>query len=500
MDIINNLLALKIKNRIKLINKVIQNPIGYQENLLKSHIDIAKNTLFGKKHNFEKIKSYENFIELVPIRDYNQFHPYIDLIKNQNADILWPGLIKWFAKSSGTSNNRSKFIPVTQESLENCHFQAGKDMLSIYLNNNPKSNILKGKSLMIGGSTNINKLNSYYSGDLSAIIISNLPFWVKSKQLPRIKTALLKDWEKKIEYIIQEVENKNITSISGVPSWTLIIINKLLEKRGEKYLTDIWPNLELYMHGGISFQNYKESFTKYTESKKINYLEIYNASEGFFGIQNNPEKSDLLLLVNHGVFYEFIPVQDGKEIIDNIVSIKNVKKNQTYSMVISTNAGLWRYKIGDTIRFTQLDPYKIQICGRITSFINAFGEELMVSHANEAIYYSSNKTNSIVNEYVAAPYFYNDKTGCHEWIIEFKKQPKDMKKFGLFLDEKLQKLNSDYEAKRFKDILLKPPKLRVVKTPFFYNILKEEKKIGGQNKIKRLSNDRKFIEYLIKKI
>jgi hypothetical protein len=381
-----------------------------------------------------------------------------------------------------------------------CHFKAGKDMLAIYLNNHPNSRILKGKSLMIGGSTNINNTKSFYSGDLSAIIISNLPTWVQMKRSPSIKTALLDDWSEKIKQIIKETHNQNITSISGVPSWTIIILNKLMKKHGINCLTECWPNLELYMHGGISFDNYKNTFHKYFESKKINYLELYNASEGFFGIQNEPDKSDLLLLINHGVFYEFIPIEGGLEKPEKIISLKDVKLNVLYAMIISTNGGLWRYKIGDTIIFTSKQPYKIKIQGRLKSFINAFGEELDVENANQALNYACKKTNSIAHEYIAAPLFYFDKTGCHEWIVEFITLPNSIMQFTKILDDKLKELNSDYEAKRVKNILLKEPKIHIAKKNFFYNMLKQKKKLGGQNKIKRLYNDRKFIEELIEKL
>jgi len=500
MNILNNILSIKIKNRIKLIQKVSENPHHFQKKILVNNISVAKKTVFGQQHNFRKIQSYEDFKEEIPIREYHELKHYIDLSKNQEKNILWPGKTKWFAKSSGTTQNKSKFIPVTKEALHYCHFEAGRDMLSIYLNNHPNSKILNGKSLMIGGSTKINKSNSYYSGDVSGIIIQNLPAWVQLKRSPSIKTALLGDWEKKIQHIIKETIAQNITNISGVPSWTMLIIEKLIKTKNTDTLHDIWPNLELYMHGGVSFENYKHTFSSYFDSKKINYLELYNASEGFFGIQNNPNKSDLLLLVNHGIFYEFIPIEHGQEIIDKTVAINNVKINTTYAMVISTNAGLWRYKIGDTVVFTSLKPYKIKIKGRLKSFINAFGEELHVSNANNAINYACQKTNSIIQEYIAAPFFYDNKSGCHEWIIEFKKKPNDLEKFNFYLDEKLKNINSDYEAKRAKNLLLKAPLIKVVKEKFFYNLLKEKNKIGGQNKIKRLYNDREFIEDLIKRL
>ena len=500
MDIINNLLSIKIKKRIHLIQKAIENPIEYQDQILKSHISCAKNTLFGKQYDFHSIKSYTEFKNKVPINNYEDLKQYIEQTKKNGNNILWPGKVKWFSKSSGTTNNKTKFIPITKHSLHNNHFEAGKDMLAIYLNNFSSSKLLNGKSLMIGGSTSIDKFNSYYAGDLSAIIIKNLPFWVQLKRSPSLKTALLSNWEKKIDYIVNETIKSNITSISGVPSWTLIVINKLLNKTGASCISDIWPNIELYMHGGVNFDNYQDSFNTLIYKKSINYLNLYNASEGFFGIQYYANQNDLLLLVHRGIFYEFIPIESGEEQNDQIVSLKNVKKNQIYSMVISTNGGLWRYKIGDTIKFTSLQPYKIEIVGRIQSFINAFGEELNVYHANQAINYAAKKTNATVSEYIAAPFFYQDKSGCHEWIVEFEKMPNCIIKFQQFLDQKLKLLNSDYELKRDGDILIKKPIIHPVRKNFFYSIMKKEKKIGGQNKIKRLHNNRNFIENLVKNI
>tara|TARA_B100000530_G_scaffold336266_1_gene290497 strand:- start:5298 stop:6794 length:1497 start_codon:yes stop_codon:yes gene_type:complete len=497
---LNNLIAIKIKNRIKLIERAIKNPIEYQNKILIKNIEYSKTTLFGDKHNFNKIKNYNDFKDQVPLSDYEKLKQYIELAIKHKHDILWPGKIKWFAKSSGTTNNKSKFIPITNESLKSCHFKAGKDMLSLYLQNNPNSKILKGKSLMIGGSTNINKIKYSYSGDLSAIIIKNLPIWVQLKRLPSIKTALLEDWEKKITNIIEESFNQNITNISGVPSWMAVIINQLMDKMDVKCLTDIWPNLELYMHGGISFQNYRKSFENYINKREINYMELYNASEGFFGIQNQKEKSDLLLLIDHGIFYEFIPIENGQEKEEDIVSLENVQINKIYAMVITTNGGLWRYKIGDTIRFTSIKPYKIKISGRTQSFINAFGEELNEDVANLAIEYASNKTNSIVSEYTAGPLLFSNKTGAHEWLIEFQKKPNNLEKFIHLLDKKLKILNSDYDAKRSNDILLKTPIVKIVEKNFFYISLKRKNKIGGQNKIQRLHNNRIFLDELIKKL
>ena len=498
---LNKLLAIKIKNRIKLIQKAIENPIDCQDQILTNHIRLAKKTIFGKKHDFSNIKNYSQFSKKIPVQDYNSLKKYIDMARMGQKNILWPGKIKWFAKSSGTTKNKSKFIPVTIDSLKKCHFQAGRDMLSIYLNYYPNSQILTGKSLMIGGSTSIHKKNNHYTGDLSAIIIQNLPPWVQLKRMPSMKTALIENWEQKIKQIIQESENKNITSISGVPSWTIMILDKLIKQRHNQCLSEIWPNLELYMHGGINFEPYKNQFNKCMHTKNLNYLELYNASEGFFGIQNDFTKSDLLLLINHGIFYEFQPINTNhNKLNQKVIPLKEVEINKTYSMIITTNSGLWRYEIGDTVTFTSLKPYKIKISGRTQSFINAFGEELQENHANTAIHYACIKTNAIIQDYIAGPYFYHDKSGAHEWFIEFKKPPKKLVNFQYMLDKKLQELNCDYEAKRDGNILLKKPIIHILKKKFFYEMLKSQNKIGGQNKIQRLYNNRDFIIQLIKKL
>tara|TARA_A100001011_G_scaffold392255_1_gene479453 strand:- start:581 stop:2092 length:1512 start_codon:yes stop_codon:yes gene_type:complete len=497
---LNNLLNIKIKNRIKAIEKAIENPIDCQNKILCNNIRLSKKTIFGKKHFFSDIKTYSQYIKNVAIHDYNKLKPYINISKENTKNVLWPGFTRWFAKSSGTTQNTIKYIPVTSASLNQCHFKAGKDMLSIYLNNHPNSKILTGKSLMIGGSSKIKKNNKYYEGDLSAIIIKNLPIWVHLKRVPSIKTALMEDWEKKIDLIIQESIKQNITSISGVPSWTIFIMNQLIEKHNITYLNEIWPNLELYIHGGVNFENYRQSFSQNVINNHINYLEIYNASEGFFGIQDNAKKSDLLLLINHGVFYEFIPIYNGKEQQSKIIPLELVDVNTIYAIVITTNGGLWRYKIGDTVQFVSLKPYKIVLTGRTQSFINAFGEELNEDNTNKAITYACQKTNCIVHEYVAGPLFYINRKGCHEWIVEFNEKPKNLKKFVSLLDEKLQLLNSDYKAKRYKNILLQMPIVHCVNRNFFYKFMKNKNKIGGQNKIRRLYNNRDIITEILKKI
>ena len=498
MNIINNIISLLIKRRLKSIELSINSSINCQQKILMNHIKFSRNTMFGEKYKFQKIFNYDDFNSRLPIFNYDDLSKYINLSITKK-DILWPGRPKWFAKSSGTSNNKSKYIPVTMESLKNCHFKAGKDMLSLYLKNNSKTKILNSKSLMIGGSTNFEDLKYSYAGDLSAIIIKNLPFWVQQKRLPSMKTAIMEDWEEKVKNISNEVINSDISSISGVPSWTIKIISEVLKQNKIEKINDLWPNLELYMHGGTCFKNYKNTFNEFL-SKKINFMEIYNASEGFFALQNDLHKNDLLLLTNHGIFYEFAPITNGIADKNNIVDLKSVELNKNYSLILTTNGGLWRYEIGDTVYFTSLNPFKIVISGRTKCFINAFGEELSVENSDDAINYACIKTNSSVNEYIASPLFYNDKTGCHEWIIEFEKHPRDLVEFSHLIDLKLKSINSDYESKRFKNILLKKPIIRSAPKNFFFKILKEQNKLGGQNKIKRLHNERNFIDFLLKKL
>ena len=495
-NIFNPIISWVIKKRIYRINKFIKEPIKSQNELLKNLIQKSKNTIWGKKYHYEKINNYNDFKKFVPIQSYEDIEPYLDLIREQKKNVLWPEKVLSFAQSSGTTNSKSKFIPITKDSLNNCHLKAGQDLLSVYVHQFPKTEIFAGKSLMIGGSNKLDKASKILTGDLSSILINNLPFWTQFISTPTKKIALMSNWEKKIEKMISEIINKDVRSISGVPSWTIILLEKVLQKTKKKEIKEIWPNLELYMHGGISMAPYINSFNKLI-GKKINYLEIYNASEGFFAIQNNLKSKDLLLMLDYGVFYEFIPIVNGQESSD-IISLKKVQKNKNYAMVISTNGGLWRYKIGDTIKFTSLSPYKIMITGRTKHFINCFGEEVMIHNTDLAIKNAAEKTNSIVNDYTVAPRFFPDHSGCHEWIIEFNLAPKNIIKFTDILDSTLKKNNSDYEAKRTNNLLLKKPIIHSVEKNFFYNWLKKRKKLGGQNKIPRLSNDRKIIDKLLK--
>ncbi|OUV54705.1 MAG: hypothetical protein CBC73_03990 [Flavobacteriales bacterium TMED113] len=496
-NIFNSITTWSLKKRITRINSFFKDPVNIQNNVLKKLIEKAKDTEWGKKHRFKSIKNYEEFKSIVPIVKYENITNYIQKMKEGKPDVLWPGNISFFAKSSGTTNDRSKYIPITNESLNHSHLRAGKDMLSIYINLFPDSKIFNGKSLMVGGSKSLGKERNYIVGDLSSILISNLPIWTTFMRTPSIETALMSDWEKKMEKIADEAIDQNISSMSGVPSWTMVLLRKVLQKTGKSKICEVWPNLELYMHGGISMQPYKKEFDEVI-GKKINYLEIYNASEGFFGIQNYLDDSSLLLMLDYGIFYEFIPIVNNEQKVDKITSIEGVKLNVNYAMVISTNGGLWRYNIGDTIIFTSLKPYKIKISGRTKHFINAFGEELMVSNTDLAIQIACEKMKCKIKDYTAAPKFLKNSSGCHEWIIDFEKIPENKELFTDLLDKEIRAINSDYDAKRYKDILLKKPIIHFCDNNFFYEWLKKNKKIGGQNKVPRLSNSRDKLEDLLK--
>ena len=472
---------------------MIESPIITQDKILNKLIRKAERTKFGIEHSFNKIKNYGDFKRLVPDRKYEELFPYIDEIRNGKKNILWPNSIKLFSISSGTTNAKSKYIPLSNETLNDCHFKGGKDMLAIYLNNNPNSKIFNGKGIILGGSKEIN--SKYVEGDLSAILLDNFPFWVNTHRIPDIKTATMKNWDNKLEKIINQSINQNITNLSGVPSWMLILLKNIVKKAGVKNITEIWPNLELYIHGGVNFSPYKNQFKSLIPSKKMNYLETYNASEGFFALQDRQDANDMLLLLDYGIFYEF---KNIKEVDKNYISLKDVKTKTDYEIIISTNSGLWRYRIGDIVRFTSISPYRIIIKGRTKSCINTFGEELMVHNTDQAIFEACKKTNCKIAEYTVAPLFLEDSSGAHEWAIEFENLPKNINLFSQILDQKLKKINSDYEAKRSGNLILREPKLNIIKNGVFFDWLKKRNKLGGQNKIVRLSEKRKFIEELKK--
>jgi hypothetical protein len=499
MKIYNSIVSWIIKKRIHHIELFINYPHEVQEELRLSLIDTAKNTEFGRAYDFNSIKNSKDFSERIPIHSYEALEPYIKRMRSGEENILWPTEIKWFAKSSGTTNNKSKFIPVSEEAIEDCHYKGGKDLLSIYCNNYPVKNVFEGKTLMLGGSHEISPLSdSMHEGDLSAIIVENLPFWVQYQQSPDKEIALMSEWEKKIDLMTEQAIGEDISSLSGVPSWTLVFANKVLEKTGKSNLQEVWPNFELYMHGGINFEPYRKSFKKLFP-KGVNYLETYNASEGFFGVQDQPNKKDMLLMLDYGIYYEFLPFTKEFDKNAKTLSLSEVKLHTDYALIISTNAGLWRYSIGDTIQFTQKKPYRFIISGRTKHHINAFGEELMIHNAEKALQQACKLTNTEVSEYTAAPmHLAEGQKAYHEWIIEFKEAPKDLSNFIYHFDNALKSTNSDYEAKRYKNMVLEEPRIHIAAKGLFFKWMKQKGKLGGQNKVPRLSNSREYLEELLK--
>ncbi len=474
-------------------------PLEIQNETLLSLLNNAENTQWGKKHNYAKISSVKDFRKAVPLQKYNDIKPFVDRLREGEKDLLWPGEVKWFAKSSGTTSDKSKFIPVTKESLEDCHLRGPKDVFTQYIRTRPDTKVLKGKMLTLGGSHQINNYgnNSYY-GDLSAIVIENVPFWTDFIRTPTTEIALIEEFEEKIDKIIETALDQNVTSFTGVPSWYLVLFKKVLEKTGKDNILEVWPNMEVFAHGGVNFEPYREQYKKLIPSEQMHYIETYNASEGFFGIQDNLHRDDMLLMLDYGIYYEFIPMSDWGLDNPHTLSLGEVELNENYAMVISTNAGLWRYIIGDTIKFTNKYPFKIKVTGRTKHFINAFGEELIIENAEQAMQIACSYSEAIVNEYTAGPIFMGDnQKGAHQWIIEFDVAPKDLDHFTKILDNSLKTLNSDYEAKRHKNLALEKPHIISAPKGTFYKWMKKRGKIGGQNKIPRLANDRKYLDELM---
>jgi len=495
--LLNSLLSWYFKKRIQQVQYAVENPFEVQSELFKELINQGTKTFYGKEHGFDAIKNEDEFRSNIPVRDYEGLKPYIERTMRGEQQIVWPSEINWFAKSSGTTSDKSKFIPVTFEALEDCQFRGARDLLTIYCHNNPETKIFEGKGLLIGGSHEVNKYtkNSYW-GDLSAVMMNNLPFWVNLLRTPGKDIALMPDWEEKMDRMVEATKHQDVRSISGVPTWTMLLINRLIEEENAKDLTDIWPNIELYMHGGVSFTPYRDQFNSLIPTDKMRYLESYNASEGFFGIQDSMfSNGDMLLMMDYGIFYEFLPLNQLNEEFPQTIHLQDVQKGIPYAMIITTNSGLWRYNIGDTIEFTDLSPFRFKITGRTKLFINAFGEELMIENAEQAIHQACQSTNSTVREYTAAPiYFENKKGGGHEWLIEFEKEPSDLEYFQNELDKMLKSVNSDYEAKRTGDLAMAAPRINVCSDGTFYKWMKSKGKLGGQHKVPRLSNDRKIID------
>ncbi|MEG3657376.1 GH3 auxin-responsive promoter family protein [Arenibacter palladensis] len=498
ITLFNSIASWLLKKRYHQIELFLKYPEEVQDEVLHQLLSFAEDTEIGRKYDFESIASYETFAERIPIVSYEEVEPMIERSRRGEQNIFWPTTIKWFAKSSGTTNAKSKFIPVSSEALEDCHYKSSKDLLCLYLNNNENSQLFTGKSLRLGGSKELYQDNGTVFGDLSAILIDNMPFWAELSSTPSNKVSLMSEWETKLQAIIRESVQENVTSLAGVPSWMLVLLINVLEQTGKEHLFKVWENLEVYFHGGVSFNPYKDQYSRLLPRKNFNYYEIYNASEGFFAIQDRNNADDLLLMLDYGIFYEFIPMETYGTSEQVTLPLWNVKVNRNYAVIITTNAGLWRYKIGDTVRFTSTNPYRIKITGRTKHHINVFGEELIIENAEEALKSICKKTGSEIKDYTVAPIFMDGKEkGAHEWIIEFRKAPAELAYFTEILDNALKSLNSDYEAKRYNNITLKLPKVHVARENLFYDWLKSKDKLGGQHKIPRLSNKRDYIEELL---
>jgi hypothetical protein len=501
MAIFNSVFTWFMKKRMHQIELFMKYPNEVQEEWFEQLISGAEQTEWGKKYQYKTVNTLHQFKERVPIQNYDTLKPYIERMLKGEQNVLWHSGIRWFAKSSGTTSDRSKFIPVSEESLEECHLKGGKDMLSLYFNNRPNARIFTGKSLTLGGSNQVNQLHPDASfGDLSAVIMKNLPLWAEFYRTPHLDIALIENFEEKIEKMAHAVKDVNVTSISGVPTWNILLFKRILEITGKNNLLEVWPNLELYFHGAVNFTPYREQFRNLIPSRDMYYLETYNASEGFFGIQDS-DTDDMLLMLDYGIFYEFLPLENLHDDNPRTLTLDDVVLHKNYALIISTNAGLWRYLIGDTIRFTSLSPFRIQITGRTKHFINAFGEELIIDNAERGLAEACAQTGAIIRDYTAAPVYFNaDDNGAHEWLIEFEQKPAEFERFIDLLDGTLRRLNSDYDAKRFKDMALRRPIVHSVAEGTFFGWMKERGKIGGQHKVPRLANNREYVDSILKAI
>lgn len=499
MALLNSLFTWIMKKRIHQIELFMKYPHDVQDEWFQSLIATAEATEWGKKYDYKSILTPEEYKNRVPIQEYDDIKVYVDRMIKGEQNILWPSEIKWFAKSSGTTSDRSKFIPVSMEALEECHYQGGKDMFSIYCNNRPENQLFKGKTVVLGGSSQINNFNpdSYY-GDLSSILIRNLPFWAEFKRTPNVEVTLNPNFDEKIENIAQLTIKENVTSLAGVPTWNIVMAKRILEITGKDNLLEVWPNLEFYGHGGVSFKPYRDQFKKLIPSDDMYYLENYNASEGYFGIQDQSGSEDLLLMLDYGIYYEFLPTEFLGQENPKTLALHEVEIGKNYALIISTNAGLWRYLIGDTIKFTTLAPYRFQISGRTKQYINTFGEEVIVDNADSALKTACERTNAIVKDYSAGPVYFKDKeAGAHEWIIEFEQQPANFDEFCKSLDDTLREINSDYDAKRYKDMALRFPIIHNAPQDTFYKWMEKRGKLGGQNKVPRLANNREYLDSIL---
>ena len=498
MALIGTVFAWLMKKRMHQIDLFIKYPHEVQSEWFKRLINGGRDTEWGRKYGFESIRTYEEYRDRVPVSDYDSLKPYIDRVRQGEQRVLWGSDIRWFAKSSGTTSDKSKFIPVSQEALEECHYKGGKDLLSIYCINYPDTDIFGGKGLAMGGSHQISEVsNEIFYGDLSAILMQNLPWWAEFMRTPDLSIALMGEWEEKIGKIAEVTSRNNVTSLSGVPSWTLLLLRRILETTGMENISQVWPNLEVFFHGGVSFEPYREKFRQIIGGP-ISFVETYNASEGFFGIQDQRDSKEMLLMLDYGIYYEFMPLDEVGKDNPRCIGLDEVVTTKDYALVISTNAGLWRYLIGDTIRFTSIDPYRIRITGRTRNFINSVGEELIIDNAEKALVIACTKSNAIISEYTAAPLHDSDGPVRHQWLIEFEKMPSSLEYFAETFDNALKSQNSDYEAKRYKNMVLGPPEIMVMEPGTFYQWLKTRGKLGGQHKVPRLDNARNIVEEVLR--
>ena len=485
--------------RQKELRKYIHEAEHMQDEVMKHLVTRAENTEYGRNHLFGTINDYSDFAKNIPINTYEELKGDIDRMRHGESNVLWPGTVKWYAKSSGTTNDKSKFIPVSHEGLQRLHYKGGKDVVALYLRNNPKSRLFDGKSLILGGSHSPNyNLAGSLVGDLSAILIENINPFANMVRVPCKQTALLSDFEVKRDRIAHETMNRNVTNISGVPSWMLSVLVRIMELTGKKHLQEVWPNLEVFFHGGIAFTPYRKQYEKLITKSDMHYMETYNASEGFFGIQDDPADKSMLLMVDYDVFYEFIPMEEFGNDNPTIVPLAGIELGKNYAMVISTSCGLWRYVIDDTVSITSRNPYKFVITGRTKYFINAYREKNEIDKAEKGLAFACEKTGADVLEYTAAPVYMDENAKCrHQWLIEFSHEPDSIEEFASLLDRKLQELNSDYEAKRFHDITLQHLEVVKAKPGIFNEWLKSKGKLGGQHKVPRLSNSRRNIDEIL---
>ncbi|MCC2545768.1 GH3 auxin-responsive promoter family protein [Hymenobacter sp. BT175] len=504
---ISELLTWAVQRRLAKIDFIRQHPHEAQRAVLQSLLTTARSTEWGQRFGFSDNPGGAEFARRVPVSTYEQLYPHLERVLQGEADVLWPGRVTWFAKSSGTTNARSKYIPVTRESLEDGHYRAGRDMTALATLFYPEAELLGGKTLSLGGTHGPNPFRpddtSSRAGDVSAVLMQNLPTWAEYLRTPPLELALLDEWEEKIERIARHVLHAHVTTLAGVPTWMIVLLRRVTELAGATNITEVWPDLRLFLHGAVAFGPYRDLFRQLIPDARMHYLEVYNASEGYLALQDQPDSEDLLLLLDHGIYYEFIPAEAFDDEHPRTLRLDEVELGKNYALVISTNAGLWRYKIGDTVRFTSLGPYRIRITGRTKHFLNAFGEEVVIENADAAIAAACQATGTTVLDFTAAPIYFNaadTSRGGHEWVIEFTRPPQDASHFGAVLDQTLRQLNSDYDAKRHRDLALAPPVVTVAPPGTFERWLARRGKLGGQHKVPRLSNSREVLEEVLREI